>query len=152
MNWLGRILGHRGVKRYANQRARPKFAPSSTMRRWTRSIILPPSTRIYHVQLILQHLGDLTEKRARTSAAARGASRESCGPIPVRLRSRPRLAGAMLACVPPGIHRCAATMRPCRLPTASCDGGLRHRVARARGSTFDWGGRVCRLLSAPVGS
>jgi ubiquinone/menaquinone biosynthesis C-methylase UbiE len=85
-----------------------------------------PSTidpRIFHVKLVLEHLGDLAGKRVADVGCGKGRFARI-----VRER-HPRasviavdLAEAMLRRVPPGIHRVAASMTALPLATASCDG------------------------------
>jgi SAM-dependent methyltransferase len=85
-----------------------------------------PSTidpRILHVKVVLDHLGDLAGKRVADVGCGKGRFARI-----VRER-HPRasvyaldLAEAMLSHVPPGIHRCAATMTALPISTASCDG------------------------------
>jgi len=83
-----------------------------------------PSTidpRIWHVTLVLEHLGDLHGKRIADVGCGKGRFASL-----VRDRGASvyalDLAEAMLARVQPGIHRCAASMTALPLATGSCDG------------------------------
>jgi len=85
-----------------------------------------PSTidpRIFHVQLVLEHLGDLAGKRVADVGCGKGrfariVKERHPGSCVVALD----LAEAMLRHVPSGIHTIAATMTALPLATASCDG------------------------------
>jgi SAM-dependent methyltransferase len=84
-----------------------------------------PSTidpRILHVKVVLEHLGDLAGKRVADVGCGKGRFariiRERHPGASVYALD---LAEAMLAHVPPAIHRCAATMTALPLSTASCD-------------------------------
>jgi trans-aconitate methyltransferase len=123
MNWLGRILGHRGA-----ERTRPS-ASAAEIRAFFNTAALDeehyPSTidpRIYHVQLMLKHLGDLTEKRVADVGCGKGRfARIVRDQYPSASVLALDVAEAMLVCVPPGIHRCTATMTDLPLASASCD-------------------------------
>jgi ubiquinone/menaquinone biosynthesis C-methylase UbiE len=85
-----------------------------------------PSTidpRIFHVQLVLEHLGDLAGKRVADVGCGKGRFAR------IVQERHPRasvialdLAEAMLRHVPQGTHRLAATMTALPLADASCDG------------------------------
>ena len=85
-----------------------------------------PSTidpRIYHVKLVLQHLGDLNGRRVADLGCGKGrfarlVKQRSPGAKVFALD----LAEAMLVHVPEGIHRAAATLTALPLATGSCDG------------------------------
>jgi malonyl-CoA O-methyltransferase len=85
-----------------------------------------PSTidpRIFHVQLVLEHLGDLAGKRVADVGCGKGrfariVKERHPGSCVIALD----LAEAMLRHVPSGIHTIAATMTALPLATASCDG------------------------------
>jgi len=85
-----------------------------------------PSTidpRIFHVQLVLEHLGDLAGKRVADVGCGKGrfariVKERHPGSCVIALD----LAEAMLRHVPSGIHTVAATMTALPLATASCDG------------------------------
>jgi ubiquinone/menaquinone biosynthesis C-methylase UbiE len=98
-----------------------------------------PSTidpRIFHVKLVLDHLGDLAGKRIADVGCGKGrfakivAERASQGPEPAHERRSSviaiDLAEAMLAQIPSdglgSIHRCAASMTALPLATGSCGG------------------------------
>ena len=79
--------------------------------------------RILHVRLVLEHLGDLTGKRVADVGCGKGRFAR------IVLERNPKasvvaldLAEAMLARVPAGVHRLAASMTALPLATASCDG------------------------------
>jgi ubiquinone/menaquinone biosynthesis C-methylase UbiE len=85
-----------------------------------------PSTidpRIFHVKLVLDHLGDLAGKRIADVGCGKGrfakivAERQPKGSV-VAID----LAEAMLANIPAAIHRCAASMTALPLATGSCGG------------------------------
>lgn len=80
-----------------------------------------PSTidpRIYHVQLILDYLGDLSGKRVLDNGSGKGRfARVLREKYPESLLCAFDLAEAMLRSVPTGIHRCAGSMTA--LPFAS---------------------------------
>jgi ubiquinone/menaquinone biosynthesis C-methylase UbiE len=85
-----------------------------------------PSTidpRIYHVKLVLEHLGDLNGKRVADLGCGKGRfARLVQERNPSAKIYALDLAEAMLANVPSGIHRVAATLTALPLATASCDG------------------------------
>ena len=148
MNWLGRILGHRGVEKIRQSTS------AAEIRAFFNNAALDeehyPSTidpRIYHVQLILQHLGDLTEKRVADVGCGKGRfARIVRDQYPSASVLALDFADAMLACVPPGIHRCAATMTALPLATASCDGAyaiesLEHAIDISTGVA-----ELCRIV------
>jgi ubiquinone/menaquinone biosynthesis C-methylase UbiE len=124
MNWLGRILGHREAEK------KRSLASAAEIRTFFNQAALDeehyPSTidpRIYHVQVMLQHLGDLTGKRVADIGCGKGRfARIVQERYPTASVYALDLAGAMLAAVPPAIHRCVATMTALPLTTGSCDG------------------------------
>jgi ubiquinone/menaquinone biosynthesis C-methylase UbiE len=85
-----------------------------------------PSTidpRIFHVQLVLEHLGDLAGKRVADVGCGKGRfARIVQERHPLASVMALDLAEAMLRHVPPGIHRMAATMTALPLASDSCDG------------------------------
>ncbi len=85
-----------------------------------------PSTidpRIFHVRLVLEHLGDLAGKRVADVGCGKGRfARIVQERHPLASVVALDLAEAMLRHVPDGIHRVAATMTTLPLATASCDG------------------------------
>jgi ubiquinone/menaquinone biosynthesis C-methylase UbiE len=85
-----------------------------------------PSTidpRIEHVKLVLAHLGDLDGKRVADIGCGKGRfARILRERYPSASIHALDLAEAMLARVPPGIHRCVATMTALPLATGSCQG------------------------------
>jgi ubiquinone/menaquinone biosynthesis C-methylase UbiE len=83
-----------------------------------------PSTidpRILHVQVILAHLGELDRERVADVGCGKGRfARIVHERHPFARVAAVDLAEAMLAHVPAGIHRCAATMTALPLATGSC--------------------------------
>jgi ubiquinone/menaquinone biosynthesis C-methylase UbiE len=84
-----------------------------------------PSTidsRIYHVQLILRHLGDLEGRRVLDIGCGKGRfARVLKENHPAALLYGLDLAEAMLRFVPPGVHRCCASMTALPFPDGSFD-------------------------------
>lgn len=85
-----------------------------------------PSTidpRIYHVKVVLEHLGDVKGKRVADLGCGKGRFarlvRERDASVKVYALD---LAEAMLVHVPEGVHRVAATLTALPLATESCDG------------------------------
>jgi malonyl-CoA O-methyltransferase len=85
-----------------------------------------PSTidpRIFHVQLVLEHLGDLAGKQVADVGCGKGRfARVIKDKYPSSQVCAIDIAEAMLARVPPGIDRAAAAMTALPLSTGSCDG------------------------------
>jgi ubiquinone/menaquinone biosynthesis C-methylase UbiE len=85
-----------------------------------------PSTidpRIFHVKLVLEHLGDLAGKRVADIGCGKGRfARVVQERYPAASVCAVDLAEAMLARVPSAIHRCCGTMTALPLATGSCDG------------------------------
>jgi ubiquinone/menaquinone biosynthesis C-methylase UbiE len=85
-----------------------------------------PSTidpRIFHVKLVLDHLGDLAGKRIADVGCGKGRFAK------ILVEREPSvsvvaidLAETMLAGIPAPIHRCAASMTALPIASASCDG------------------------------
>jgi ubiquinone/menaquinone biosynthesis C-methylase UbiE len=79
--------------------------------------------RILHVKVVLDHLGDLSGKRVADVGCGKGRfARIVQEKYPGAAVYALDLAEAMLVHVPPGIHRCAATMTAIPLGSGSCDG------------------------------
>lgn len=79
--------------------------------------------RIFHVKLVLEHLGDLRGKRVADVGCGKGRfARIVAERNPEASVIALDLAEAMLAHVPSGIDRAAASMTALPLATASCDG------------------------------
>ena len=124
MNWLGRILG------WPDSEKRPAPLIAAEIRAFFNDAALQeehyPSTidpRIYHVKLLLEHLGDLSEKCVVDVGCGKGRfARIVKDRYPSASVNAIDIAEAMLARVPLGIHRCAASMTALPLATASCDG------------------------------
>ncbi len=85
-----------------------------------------PSTidpRIYHVKVVLDHLGNLEGKRVADLGCGKGRfARLVQERYPAANVYALDLAEAMLVHVPEGIHRAAATLTALPLATGSCDG------------------------------
>jgi ubiquinone/menaquinone biosynthesis C-methylase UbiE len=118
VNWLTRSL------------RRPVPVPSSESRRFFNQAAQDdthyPSTidpRILHVKVVLDHLGDLHGMRVADLGCGKGRfARIIQERYPDVSLYALDLAEAMLAHVPSGIHRCAATMTALPLATESCQG------------------------------
>jgi ubiquinone/menaquinone biosynthesis C-methylase UbiE len=110
-----------------------------------------PSTidpRIWHVKLVLEHMGDLAGKRVADVGCGKGRFAR------IVQERNPRasvfaidLAEAMLACVPRGIHRCAATMTALPIATGACHAAyatesLEHAIDIPRAVA-----ELCRIVS-----
>jgi ubiquinone/menaquinone biosynthesis C-methylase UbiE len=84
-----------------------------------------PSTidpRIYHVQLLLDYLGELNGKRVLDVGCGKGRfARVLQERYPLSSIVAFDLAEAMLQCVPAGIHACAGSMTALPFPAASFD-------------------------------
>ena len=79
--------------------------------------------RIYHVKLVLEHLGDVGGKRVADLGCGKGRfARLVQERYPSSHIYALDLAEAMLVHVPAGIHRAAATLTALPLATESCDG------------------------------
>jgi ubiquinone/menaquinone biosynthesis C-methylase UbiE len=85
-----------------------------------------PSTidpRIFHVKLVMEHLGDLSGKRIADVGCGKGRfARVIQEQYPSAHVCAIDIAEAMLARVPPGIDRIAAAMTALPLASGSCDG------------------------------
>ena len=109
-----------------------------------------PSTidpRIFHVKLVLEYLGDLDGKRVVDVGCGKGRfARIVAERNPGARVYAIDLAEAMLAHVPAGVHRCAASMTALPLATASCDGAY---ATESLEHAVDIGGAVgelCRIV------
>ena len=109
-----------------------------------------PSTidpRIFHVKLVLEYLGDLDGKRVADVGCGKGRfARIVAERNPGARVYAIDLAEAMLAHVPAGVHRCAASMTALPLATASCDGAY---ATESLEHAVDIGGAVgelCRIV------
>lgn len=85
-----------------------------------------PSTidpRIFHVKLVLEHLGDLAGKQVADAGCGKGRfARIIREKYPSARICAIDIAEAMLARVPPGIDRVAAALTALPLASGSCDG------------------------------
>jgi ubiquinone/menaquinone biosynthesis C-methylase UbiE len=118
VSWLDRILHRRPsatiseIRSFFNQSSQDEERYPSTI-----------DPRIAHVKLVLDHLGPLDGKRVADIGCGKGRfARILRERYPSASVHGLDLAEAMLACVPPGIHRCVATMTALPLATGSCDG------------------------------
>ena len=124
MNWLDRFLrrpdsGRRATPLIAAE-IRAFFNDAALQEEHYPSTIDP---RIYHVKLLLEHLGDLSEKCVADVGCGKGRfARIVKDRYPSASVNAIDIAEAMLARVPLGIHRCVASMTALPLATASCDG------------------------------
>jgi SAM-dependent methyltransferase len=121
LKFFGRILGRapanpQTIREYFNRAAADEEHFPSTI-----------DPRIFHVKLVLSHLGgtqgDLAGKRVADVGCGKGRfARIVAERNPAASVIALDLAEAMLAHVAAGIHRCAATMTALPLATGSCDG------------------------------
>jgi malonyl-CoA O-methyltransferase len=109
-----------------------------------------PSTidpRIFHVKLVLEHLGDANGRRVADIGCGKGRfARIVKEKYPDASVVAVDLAEAMLACVPSGIHRAAATMTSLPFASASFDGAyatesLEHAIDIPRAVS-----ELCRIV------
>ena len=124
MNWLGRILGRPESEKRTTAlnvaEIRAFFNDAALQEEHYPSTIDP---RIYHVKLLLEHLGDLSEKCVADVGSGKGRfARILKDHYPSASVCAIDIAEAMLARVPLGIHRCAASMTALPLATESCHG------------------------------
>lgn len=120
MNWFRRLFPKRerpapssaAIARFFNQAAGDEeHFPASI------------DPRIYHVRLVLEHLGDLAGKRVADVGCGKGrfariVAERNPGVQVIALD----LAEAMLRFADQALYRCAASMTALPLATASCDG------------------------------
>ncbi len=103
--------------------------------------------RIFHVKLVLEHLGNLAGKRVADVGCGKGRfARIVLERNPAATVVAIDLAEAMLARVPEGIERCAASMTALPLASGSCDGAyatesLEHAVDIPRAVA-----ELCRIV------
>src|SRR5258707_97913 len=124
MKWLGQSLGRRRVEKPGEP------ANAAEIRAFFNNAAFDeehyPSTidpQIYHVRLLLQHLGDLSNQRVADIGCGKGRfARIVQERYPSASVYALDVAETMLARVPQAIHRCAATMTALPLATGSCDG------------------------------
>lgn len=122
MNWLRRLFAPRkpaasppstlDIARFFNEASRDEeHFPSSI------------DPRIYHVKLVLEHLGDVAGKPVADIGCGKGRfARIVAERNPGARVIAVDLAEAMLRSVDPAIARCAASMTALPLATASCEG------------------------------
>ncbi len=118
MSWLDRLLRRQApaspaeIREFFNRAAEDEEHYPSTI-----------DPRILHVKVVLEHLGDLSGKRVADVGCGKGRfARLMQAGFPDASVIALDLAEAMLAHVPPEIHRAVATMTALPLATASCDG------------------------------
>lgn len=125
MNWLQRLRGGGHSSRAATP---AQIVPASIKEFFNHAAQDEehyPSTidpRIYHVQLILEYLGDLSGKRVADIGCGKGRfARILKERYPSAKVCAVDLAEAMLRFVPAGVAPCAASMTALPLATGSCD-------------------------------
>ena len=120
MKWLDRLRGRPKSKGMASPaEIRAFFNRAAGDEEHYPSTIDP---RIFHVKLVLDHIGDLAGGRVADAGCGKGRfARIVKERHPSATVIAIDLAEAMLACVPPGIERAAASMTALPLATASCD-------------------------------
>ena len=112
MRWFRRRPDPAEIRRHFNQAAADEEHYPSTI-----------DPRIFHVKIVVEHLGDLAGKRVADVGCGKGRfARIVQQKNPAAAVVAVDLAEAMLARVPAGIHRCAASMTALPLSSASCDG------------------------------
>lgn len=139
MNWLSRFrskIDPAEIREYFNRAAADEEHYPSTI-----------DPRIFHVKLVLEHLGDAAGRRVADIGCGKGrfariVKERHPGADVVAVD----LAEAMLACVPCGIHRVAATMTCLPFASASFDGAyatesLEHAVDIPRAVS-----ELCRIV------
>lgn len=119
MSWVDRILRRAPAAPAKPLEIREYFNRAAADEEHYPSLIDP---RIFHVKLVLEHLGDLQGKRVADVGCGKGrfariVKQRNPGAAVVALD----LAEAMLRHVPEGIHRLAASMTDLPLHSASCD-------------------------------
>ncbi|MCX6625427.1 MAG: class I SAM-dependent methyltransferase, partial [Acidobacteria bacterium] len=122
MSWLGRLLKPKPAKLDAGllREIRSEFDRSSQNEEHFPSTIDP---RIYHVKLILEHLGDLNGRLAGDIGCGKGRfARVLLERYPEARIVALDLSAAMLASVKPPLAPCLASMTALPLATASLDG------------------------------
>lgn len=119
MELLRRLLGRAGAKAHTGPQAiRAFFNQAAADEEHYPSTIDP---RIFHVKLVLEHLGDV--KRVADVGSGKGRfARLVKERNPSATVIALDLAEAMLRHVPQGVERVAATMTALPLQTESCDG------------------------------
>jgi ubiquinone/menaquinone biosynthesis C-methylase UbiE len=135
MGWLDRIRGARQIESNkstgrTSAESTQTHANSAEIRAYFNQAAQDeehyPSTidpRIFHVKLVMEHLGDLAGKRVADVGCGKGRfARIVQERHPTASVYALDLAEAMLAHVPAPIHRCAATMTALPLATGSCKG------------------------------
>ena len=141
MSWLDRLRPRPAVdpaeiRTYFNHAAQDEEHYPSTI-----------DPRIFHVKLVLEHIGDLGGKRVADVGCGKGRfARIVQERYPSASVCALDLAEAMLAHVPAPIHRCAATMTALPLASESCDGAyatesLEHAVDIPAGVA-----ELCRIV------
>jgi len=103
--------------------------------------------RIFHVKLLLDHLGDLGGKRVADIGCGKGRfARIVKERYPSASVCALDLAEAMLARVPADIRRAAATMTALPLATASCDGAYATESLEHAVDVPAAVGELCRIV------
>ncbi len=120
MSWLSRIFRSEKPSEATAAEIRAYFNRAAADEEHYPSTIDP---RIFHVKLVLEHLGELGGGRAADVGCGKGRfARIVKERNPSASVYALDLAEAMLASVPGNLHRCAATMTALPLASESCDG------------------------------
>jgi ubiquinone/menaquinone biosynthesis C-methylase UbiE len=120
VSWLSRIFRSEKPSEATAAEIRAYFNRAAADEEHYPSTIDP---RIFHVKLVLEHLGELGGGRAADVGCGKGRfARIVKERNPSASVYALDLAEAMLASVPGNLHRCAATMTALPLASESCDG------------------------------
>jgi len=144
MKWLERFRRPRATQQATAAEIRAFFNRAAGDEEHYPSTIDP---RIFHVKLVLDHIGDVSGRRVADIGCGKGRfARIVKERYPSATVIAVDLAEAMLACVPAGIERAAASMTALPLADASCDAAyatesLEHAIDIPRAV-----GELCRIV------
>ena len=144
MKWLERFRRPRATQQATAAEIRAFFNRAASDEEHYPSTIDP---RIFHVKLVLDHIGDVSGRRVADIGCGKGRfARIVKERYPSATVIAVDLAEAMLACVPAGIERAAASMTALPLADASCDAAyatesLEHAIDIPRAV-----GELCRIV------